>query len=539
MTLRLRNTLTRRVEPVVPLRSDGTIRMYSCGPTVYRYAHVGNLRTFLLADLVRRVLLYQGLRVVHVQNITDVGHMRDERFDRGEDRMLVAARLEDKSPAEIASAYEAAFHADAALVNLLPAHVYPRATEHIPEMIGMTERLQDAGFAYATPDGTVYYDVARFPGYGKLSGNTLDALRAGHRVEVEADKRDPADFALWKHAGEGRLVKWPTARWGEGYPGWHIECSAMAMRYLGERFELHTGGVDNVFPHHEDEIAQSEALTGQVPAASYVHGEHLLMSGRKMAKSAGNFQRITDLADEGVDPLAFRYLCLTAQYGHKLDFSPDSLRAAAAALDSLRSRLHALGPAPANGPWAMPPALTAGSAGPRPVGVADGVRGHQAVSDPLLDAYPVLDRAHVPGAPLSKTGRALHERFVAALDDDLDMPSALATVREVLRAPLDPDELRWLVLDADAVLGLDLHRTWGTVGGGSTIGRVEVGGRVVPGAGSSQTLPRGAAELLTARVAARRMRDYVLADRLRDDLSKLGVEVMDRPGGVTEWTVRE
>ncbi|HVA87747.1 MAG TPA: cysteine--tRNA ligase, partial [Candidatus Saccharimonadales bacterium] len=189
MTLHLRNTLTRQVEPVVPLRGDGTIRMYSCGPTVYRYAHVGNLRTFLLADLVRRVLLHHGLRVAHVQNITDVGHMRDERFDRGEDRMLVAAKIEDKSPAEIAAAYEAAFHADAALVNLLPAHVFPRATEHIAEMVDMTERLQDTGFAYATPEGTVYYDVGRFPGYGRLSGNTLDRLRAGHRVEVEADKR--------------------------------------------------------------------------------------------------------------------------------------------------------------------------------------------------------------------------------------------------------------------------------------------------------------------------------------------------------------
>ncbi len=527
MALRLRNTLTRRVEPVVPLRGDGTVRMYSCGPTVYRYAHVGNLRTFLLADLVRRVLVYHGLRVIHVQNITDVGHMRDERFDRGEDRMLVAAKLEDKSPAEIAAAYEAAFHADAALVNLLPAHVYPRATEHIPEMVDMAERLQDAGFAYATPDGTVYYDVARFPGYGKLSGNTLDALRAGHRVEVEEDKRDPADFALWKHAGEGRLVKWPTARWGEGYPGWHIECSAMAMRYLGERFELHTGGIDNVFPHHEDEIAQSEALTGQVPAASYVHGAHLLMRGRKMAKSAGNFQRITDLADDGVDPLAFRYLCLTARYAHKLDFSPDSLRAAAAALDSLRSRLHALGPAPADGPWAMPPALVAGFAGPRPVGVAQGVRGHQETPDPELDPYPRLDRARVPGAPLSEAGRALRERFVAALDDDLDMPTALATIREALRVPLDADERRWLVLDADAVLGLDLHATWEAAGETDAAGST-----------AASSLPPRAEGLLAERAEARAARDYARSDRLRDELATLGVEIMDRPGGITEWRVR-
>src|SRR5919108_878906 len=245
MTLSLRNTLTRTVEEVLP--ADGQrIRMYSCGPTVYRYAHVGNLRTFLLADFIRRALLYHGVDVLHVQNITDVGHMRDERFDRGEDRMLVAAGLEDKTPAEIADAYEAAFHADAALVNILPAHVFPRATEHIAEMVDLAERLEDRELAYLSPAGTLYYSVAAFPDYGRLSGNTLDELRAGHRGEVEGDKRDPADFALWKAAGEGRLLRWPTRRWGDGYPGWHLECSAMAMRWLGKRFDIHTGGVAKI-----------------------------------------------------------------------------------------------------------------------------------------------------------------------------------------------------------------------------------------------------------------------------------------------------
>ena len=201
--------------------------------------------------------MYHGLDVFHVKNITDVGHLRDERFDRGEDRMLVQAGLESKTTAEIADAYEAAFHADEAAVNILPAHVFPRATEHVPEMLALAEDLQDRGFAYATDAGNVYYDVSGFEGYGALSGNSLDDLRAGHRGEVEPDKDDPADFALWKSAGEGRQLKWPTARWGEGYPGWHLECSAMARRYLGDRFDLHTGGIDNVFPHHEDEIAQS------------------------------------------------------------------------------------------------------------------------------------------------------------------------------------------------------------------------------------------------------------------------------------------
>ena len=233
MTLRLRNTLTRQTEPVDPIE-PGRVRMYSCGPTVYSYAHVGNLRSYLLADLIRRTLLYHGVDVFHVQNITDVGHLRDERFDRGEDRMLVAAGLQSKTPAEIAAAYEAAFHADAALVNILPAHVFPRATDHIAEMIELAERLEDAGHAYLSDAGNLYFAVATYPGYGQLSGNSLDELRAGNRNQVEPDKRDPADFALWKRAGEGRLLSWPTERWGQGFPGWHLECSAMATRYLGD-----------------------------------------------------------------------------------------------------------------------------------------------------------------------------------------------------------------------------------------------------------------------------------------------------------------
>jgi cysteinyl-tRNA synthetase len=300
MTLRIRNTLTRSVEPVEPLES-GRVRMYTCGPTVYRFAHVGNLRSYVLADLIRRVLLYHGLEVVHVKNITDVGHLREDEFDRGEDRMLVQAGLENKTSAEIADAYEAAFHADEALVNILPAHVFPRATEHIPEMLSLAEELEDRGHAYTSAAGNVYYAVGSFPGYGRLSGNSLDDLRAGHRGEVEPDKRDPADFALWKAAGPRRSLKWPTQRWGEGFPGWHLECSAMARRYLGDRFDVHTGGIDNIFPHHEDEIAQSAPLVGGPPAMIWVHGEHLLMAGRKMAKSAGNFQRVTELVDEGID----------------------------------------------------------------------------------------------------------------------------------------------------------------------------------------------------------------------------------------------
>jgi cysteinyl-tRNA synthetase len=504
--LRLRNTLTRQVEPVEPLE-PGRVRMYTCGPTVYRYAHVGNLRSNLLADLIRRTLLYHGIDVLHVKNITDVGHLRDEGIDRGADPMLVQAGLEEKTPTEIAAAYEAAFHADEALVNILPAHVFPRATEHIPEMVGLAEALQDAGYAYETDEGNVYYSVAAFDGYGRLSGNTLADLRAGHRGDVEPDKHDPADFALWKAAGPGRLLKWPTDRWGEGFPGWHLECSAMAMRYLGPVFDVHTGGIDNVFPHHEDEIAQSTPIGGAVPARHWVHGEFLLMDGRKMAKSAGNFQRVTELAERGIDPLAFRYLTLTSRYGRKLEYSDRSLEAAAAALGSLRAGVRALGEPPGDGPWVAPPVLRAGAAGDRPEGVADGPAGHGATD------YVVRDRASDPAAPLTPEGRVLHDRFVAAMDDDLDMPGALALLREILQAPLSADERRWLILDADAVLGLDLDRVWER-----TLTR-------------DDAPPDEVTEMLAARQTARAAADYPTADRIRSEIEALGWDVVDGPDG--------
>src|SRR5262245_32085282 len=507
-TLSLRNTLTRTVEPVEP-REPGRVRMYTCGPTVYRYAHVGNLRSNILADLIRRTLLYHGVEVFHVKNITDVGHLRDEGFDRLADPMLVQAGLEDKTPAEIADAYEAAFHHDEALVNILPANVFPRATEHIPEMVSLAEALEDAGYAYETPEHNVYFSVGAFEGYGRLSGNSLDDLRAGHRSDVEPDKRDSADFALWKTAGPGRLLKWDTPRWGEGFPGWHLECSAMAMRYLGPTFDIHTGGIDNVFPHHEDEIAQSTPVVGDVPARHWVHGEFLLMDGRKMAKSAGNFQRVTELADRGIDPLAFRYLTLTSRYARKLEYPDRSLEAAAAALGSLRAGLRALGRPPESGPWVAPPVLRAGTAGDRPEGVIEGPTGHGRTE------YDVTDRATRPAAPLAPEGRALHDRFVAAIDDDLDMPGALALMRQILQASIADDERRWLVLDADAVLGLDLHGVWDAEPATDT------------------TPPAEVSSLLDDRAAARAAGDYATADHIRSEIEGFGWDVVDAPDGST------
>jgi cysteinyl-tRNA synthetase len=523
VTLRLRDTLTRTVQAIEPLE-PGRVRMYSCGPTVYRYAHIGNLRTFLLADLIRRALLYHGVEVLHVQNITDVGHLRADAAGREVDPMLVAAGLEGRPSREIADAYEAAFHADAAMLNLLPAHEYPRATEHIEDMLRIAERLEDLGHAYLSAEGNLYYDVASFPTYGALSGNTLEALRAGHRGEVEADKRDPADFALWKAAGpeSGRDMRWPS-RWGEGFPGWHLECSAMALRHLGARFDIHTGGEDNVFPHHEDEIAQSAPIVGGPPARVWVHGAHLLMSGRKMSKSAGNFARITELTDDGIDPLAFRYLCLTARYARKLNLSDASLAGAAAGLASLRAGVAALGPAPAEGPWAPPASLRAGPAPDRPEGRARWVTGHGGD-----DGAPraLTDRAHAPAAPLSERGRALHDAFAGAIDDDLDTPVALRIARETMRARLSPEERRWLLLDFDFVLGLDLDRVVPAAGQPSAVAGE-------PAAGDA--LPPRAAQLIEERRRARGAHDFATADRLRAELHDLGIEPIDLADGSSEW----
>jgi cysteinyl-tRNA synthetase len=401
-TVRLYNSLTRRVDPLEPV-TPGRVTIYTCGSTVYRYAHIGNLRTYLFGDLLRRTLEYLGYDVLYVKNITDVGHMRET----GEDPILLAAEVEGKSPAEIAEFYTDAWLTDEALLNLKPVDVMPNATDHIPEMIDLTQALLDRGLAYEV-DGNVYYDVSEFPGYGKLSGQRLEQMRAGHRVEVEHDKRDPEDFALWKLAEPGRVMKWPSP-WGDGFPGWHIECSAMSMKYLGERFDVHTGGIDLKFPHHEDEIAQSEGALGHEVVSVWLHGEFLTLGDAKMAKSAGNIIRVSDLPEKGFAPLEFRYLALTAHYRSKLDFTEAAMHAAAAGLRRLRRA------------------------------VADGASDQ---TDADLAAEPMA------------TYRA---RFTDAIADDLAMPAALAAAHAVAGADdLAPAQRRALLLDFDRVLGLDL-----------------------------------------------------------------------------------
>ncbi|MGH2591527.1 MAG: cysteine--tRNA ligase [Actinomycetota bacterium] len=404
--MRLHDSLTRELIEVSPV--DGkTVKIYSCGPTVYRYIHIGNMRSFMLGDLIRRALRFEGRDVRWIMNITDVGHMTDDVSDTGRDKMELAEADEGLSAAEIAEKYTDAFLEDSDLVGIERADLYPRATQHVDEMIEIIRTLLDKGHAYEV-DGTVYYDVTTFPGYGKLSGNTLDQLRAGHRQEVAVDpaKRHPEDFALWKKAGPNRALKWPSP-WGDGFPGWHIECSAMSMKHLGERFDVHTGGNDNKFPHHEDEIAQSEGAVGHPVVSVWVHGGFLQMSGAKMAKSARNIYRVTDLAEHGVDPLAYRLLCFGTRYRSEMDFSWEALEGQHRRLVDLRRR---------TAEW------------------------DEAASE------------------LSEPARKLDERFRAAVADDLDMPRALVVMNETVSSDLPRGEKRALLSSWDRVLGLDLER---------------------------------------------------------------------------------
>ncbi|HAT45517.1 MAG TPA: cysteine--tRNA ligase, partial [Ktedonobacter sp.] len=319
---------------------DDKIKMYSCGPTVYRFIHIGNLRTFTMADWIRRTFEYRGLQVVHIKNITDVGHMRQEMLDRGEDKLVAQARQEGKTSQDIAQFYTEAFHSDEAKLNILPAHIFPRATEHVPEMIAIIQGLLAKDIAYEV-GGYVYYDIKRFPGYGKLSGNQLENMLAGVREGVDTNKHNPEDFPLWKPAEPGREMAWDSP-WGQGFPGWHIECSAMSIKYLGEHFDLHTGGVDNIFPHHEDEIAQSEGFSGQQFVNYWIHAQHLLADGQKMAKSTGNAYTCAEIEARGFDPMALRYFYTTALYRSRLNFTFRALQAAQTSLDRLRALAYRL-----------------------------------------------------------------------------------------------------------------------------------------------------------------------------------------------------
>ena len=405
--MKLYNTLSKSIEILRPIDA-GLVRMYSCGPTVYRYAHLGNLRSYLMADWIRRVLEAEGLKVIHVKNITDVGHMRQEVLERGEDKVIASALAEGKSPQEIALFYTEAFHRDEEKLGIRPATYFPKATDHVSEMIQVTQRLIEHGYAYEA-QGNVYFSVSQFPEYGRLSGNTGVDLLEGVRAEVDPLKKDPRDFTLWKAAEQGRVLKW-SSPWGQGFPGWHIECSAMATKYLGEHLDIHTGGVDNIFPHHEGEIAQSEGAFGNPFVQLWVHGQHLMADGVKMAKSTANDYTLEDLETKGFEPMAFRYLCLTAKYGSRLNFTFTALIAAQRGLHRLRH---------------------------------------------LVWEWSSLESGQFTLAD----GENWSKEFWDVVSTDLDMPRALALTWVMSKSSLHPKVKLSLILEFDEVLGLSLADT--------------------------------------------------------------------------------
>ena len=394
--MKIYDTKSRELQQVGT--TQGVMNMYCCGPTVYRDAHVGNLRTFLLSDLIARIAILEGMKVNAVQNITDVGHMSDDFVEH--DKMLQQATLEKVDPFEIARKYEERFHADLARLNIIPANQYPRASESIELMQDLIQKLIDSGFAYVGEDGSVYFEAQKFSSYGAISGNKLDSLKPGHRYEYHNDgaKRFHADWALWKSAGERTEMVWESP-WGTGFPGWHIECSAMSLDLLAGHVDVHVGGIDLRFPHHENERAQSNAVIGKEAVDLWVHGEHLLFEGRKMSKSSGNVVLVEDLLSKGIDPLALRLCFLENRYRSQMDLTWNSLQAADETLKRWRTKMSEWGTS------------------------------SEATSD---------------------------QEIADALSNDIDTPRAILRLREIEKSNLE--DKRGLFLYADQVLGLDLGR---------------------------------------------------------------------------------
>ncbi len=465
MDLRFYNTFTRRVEAFEPAEA-GRVRMYHCGPTVYQRPHIGNYRAFLFADLLRRVFEARGLEVTQVMNLTDVGHLVADADD-GADKLQQQAEKERIDPWQLVEKVSAEFFADLTALQVLPAHHYPRATEHIPEMVAMVRALIDKGHAYQVGEN-VYFDVHSFEPYGRLSGNRVEDLEAGARLELNEEKRHPADFALWKSDPQ-HIMKWDTEFGPHGFPGWHIECSAMSMKYLGESFDIHTGGEDNVFPHHECEIAQSECATGRPFVRLWMHTKFLQVDGGKMSKSLGNVYSLDDLAGRGFSALDFRFLVLRSHYRGSLNFTWEALKGAAEArksLQDLRGRLEAA------------------------------ARG----ADPAADGAVTAAR----------------EAFAAALADDLNTSAALAAVfdlrnaflKDGLAAPAAAAALAFLVDEVDAQFGL----FEAAAGGGLGDAEVEA--------------------LIAERGEARAAKDFARADAIRDQLHDAGIVLEDRADGL-------
>ena len=495
MVLKLYNTLHRRVEVFEPVTA-GQVRMYHCGPTVYSSPHIGNFRSFLMADLLGRHLRMRGYKVTQVMNITDVGHLTEDDIEEGEDKMMASARREKLDPFELARKYEAEFMDAARVLGFdMENYSFPRATEHIDEMLEIIKGLLDSGFAYEV-NGSVYFDHKRFKGYGSLSGKKLDELLEGARVAVNPDKRDPKDFALWK-VDKAHLMQW-DAPWGRGFPGWHIECSAMSRKYLGDCFDVHTGGEDNLFPHHECERAQSEAFTGKAPFVRYwMHCRHLLVDNEKMAKSAGNFYTLADLLkkeDGGEDPRVgegysgqeLRYALSSVHYRKPMNFTLDVLADARNALDRIRQCRARL------------------------VRIQAGME--EAGKDEIDGVLELCE-----------------EDFGLALDADLNVSEALAALFKLVA------ELNRLIPDLGAAgRALALFKklaTWCGLIGEEPVVAKDAGSTVLWGGLPDDPMRAEISALAEEREKARKAKDFARSDALRDEIVGKGYRLVDSPMG--------
>lgn len=402
MQIKLYNTLTHKEEEFKPIKKEN-VSIYSCGPTVYSYAHIGNMRAYIFMDNLRRMFKYNGYIINHVMNITDVGHLTSDA-DTGEDKMEKAAKKEGKDPYEIAKFYTSAFLNDITSLNIDKPNIITKATENIPQMMEMVKEIIKNGYGYETSSG-IYFDVSKLDKYPVLSNNKIEDQEAGARVEVDNEKRNPADFAIWIKAKENHLMKWDSP-WGKSYPGWHIECSAMGRRFLGEHFDIHTGGVDHIPIHHENEIAQCKGAFGNNPANFWMHCEFLLVDGGKMSKSLGNIYTLKDLKEKGIEPLAYKLFCYSSHYRNKLNFTFEGVKASQKALTRLRE------------------------------GYIKHQNGTKSIDESILEEYEI--------------------KFHEAVNDDLNMPLAMGIVWDVIKLEDKSKQVAILLNKFDKVLGLDL-----------------------------------------------------------------------------------
>ena len=457
--LKIYNTLTKEKKEFEPIdKENNIVRMYSCGLTVYSYAHIGNMRTYIFMDTLRKVLKYNGYKIKHVMNITDVGHLTSDA-DEGEDKMAKSAREQNKSVYEIAKMYTEAYQKDFKKLNIEDTEVLAKATDHIKDMEEYVKEIIKNGYGYETSKG-VYFDTSKLENYGRmLSNNKIEDLKDGARIEVDKEKRNPQDFAIWIKAPKEHIMKWDSFM-GLCYPGWHIECSAMSRKYLGEEFDIHTGGVDHIPIHHENEIAQSIGATGKIPARNWMHVEFLQINGGKMSKSLKNVYTISDLEREGIEALAYRYFTYSAHYRTKLNFTWEAIKSAQVALNRLREATR------------------------------QQKAGENKADKERIEEY--------------------KRRFEEAINDDINMPLAIAVVWDVAKEKEKSREYYELIKKFDEILSVELDREENTE-------KVEY--------------PEEVEELLKERKEARENRDYKKSDELRDRIREHGFDVKDTREG--------